>query len=138
MMHALLKDRFNPDVHHESGTLQGFALVPGKNGFKFNPTENVGGHSTNVNNGRISTERTSLSQFADLLARQLNQPAADMTGIKGVFNIAMEYSPDPGTDDSGPSIVTGLREQLGLKIEGRMVPVDILVKDHVEKTPTDN
>ena len=40
--------------------------------------------------------------------------------------------------DVGPSIFTALEEQLGLKLEARKVPGEILVVDHCEKIPTGN
>lgn len=40
--------------------------------------------------------------------------------------------------DSGPTIFTAVQEQLGLKLEARKAPLDMLVIDHIEKTPTEN
>jgi len=37
-----------------------------------------------------------------------------------------------------PTLATALQEQLGLKLEPKKGPVDLLVIDHVEKTPTEN
>jgi uncharacterized protein (TIGR03435 family) len=50
-----------------------------------------------------------------------------MTGIQGFF-----------ARSDGPTIFTALQEQLGLKLEARKVPVEILVIDHVEKVPSEN
>jgi len=40
--------------------------------------------------------------------------------------------------DSGPTLFTATQEQLGLKLEARKAPLDLLVIDHMEKTPTEN
>ena len=52
----------------------------------------------------------------------------------------------PGPGDAGPrlgapetdSATVAIQEQLGLKLEPRKAPADILVIDHLEKTPSEN
>jgi uncharacterized protein (TIGR03435 family) len=69
----------------------------------------------------------------------------DQTGLKGFYDFKFTVeSPDPSTTadsampDSGPSMVTMILEQLGLKLEsGVKVPVEYLVVDHIER-PTEN
>ncbi|SPF51374.1 hypothetical protein SBA4_4630001 [Candidatus Sulfopaludibacter sp. SbA4] len=34
--------------------------------------------------------------------------------------------------------MTGLQEELGLKLESRKMPLDLLIIDHAEKVPTEN
>lgn len=71
--------------------------------------------------------------------RNLDRPIEDRTGMKEKFDLKLEFAPQwPGFDaDSGPSVppslFTALEEQLGLKLEPRAGPVDVLVIDHVER-----
>lgn len=46
--------------------------------------------------------------------------------------------PDLGQQDALPIISSAMEKQLGLKLQAIKVPIDTLVIDHVEKTPTEN
>jgi uncharacterized protein (TIGR03435 family) len=72
------------------------------------------------------------------LSRPLRQPVVNETAIEGAFDIELTYTGDADTNSPLPSIFTALREQLGLRLEPRKVPVEILVIDHLEKVPTQN
>jgi uncharacterized protein (TIGR03435 family) len=65
----------------------------------------------------------------------------DATGLKGSYNFELNWSPDDDRtpllngvpqESTGPSIFTAFQEQLGLKLESRRAPVEVLVIDHVE------
>jgi uncharacterized protein (TIGR03435 family) len=43
----------------------------------------------------------------------------------------------PGVDPSGPTIITALEEQLGLKLRPARAPVVFIVVDHVEPLRSD-
>jgi len=66
--------------------------------------------------------------------------------MSGSYDFTLRWTPDIGTgapsgkegsDAAGPSLFTALQEQLGLKIESRKEPLQVLVIDHVEK-PSEN
>src|ERR1039458_3633727 len=47
--------------------------------------------------------------------------------------------PSVGTPDvNGVSIFTAVQSQLGLKLDTKKGPMDLIVVDHIEKTPTEN
>jgi uncharacterized protein (TIGR03435 family) len=74
------------------------------------------------------------------LARILNQPVIDETGLEGVFDLDLSYTPPNASATEladAPSIFTALEEQLGLKLEPRRAPVVVLVVDHIDR-PTEN
>ncbi len=145
MMQALLAERFKLELHHETRQLPSYALVAEKSGPKIHSVE-VGQPRTVSGPGRLQATRIPMQKLADLLARVMGQPVTDATGLTGVFDFILEWSPvasaeslagvsDPAT---GPSIFTALQEQLGLKLERRKGPVDLLVVDRMEKLPTQN
>ena len=49
-----------------------------------------------------------------------------------------EGHPDAADLEPAPSLLTAVQEQLGLKLDARKSQVELIVVDHVEKTPTDN
>ena len=80
--------------------------------------------------------RNRLSQFAERLAPPLGRPVLDKTGIEGRHWFQLEWK--GGHDGAGrAALLTAVREQLGLELEERRSPVEILVIDHAEK-PSEN
>ena len=150
MMQNLLAERFKLTAHRETKMLSGYALVAGKKGPRLTPSERKDGTSISTGNSRLDGYGMSMANLANTLANQLRGPVADMTGLDGKYDIKLEWSLDDakaGGGDGGdgksapdlrPSIFTALQETLGLKLETRKIPVEILVVDHVERTPTEN
>jgi uncharacterized protein (TIGR03435 family) len=143
MLQTLLADRFKLKFHIETKEMPVYSLVVAKNGLKIKEA-NDDGNGTQIDGDPqhpLSARNISMAGFAGTLSRlqELDRPVIDATGLKGVFNLSLNYSPDDAapSDNAGPSIFTALTEQLGLKLEAGKGPVDILVIDHVEK-PSDN
>jgi Protein of unknown function (DUF3738) len=65
-----------------------------------------------------------------------------MTRLSGLFEIKLDFDMSPAATNeemrSLPTLPEALAEQLGLRVEVRNLPTDIVVVDHVEKTPVDN
>jgi uncharacterized protein (TIGR03435 family) len=145
MIQALLAERFHLAVHRESREMPAYALVVGKSGPKLQQVE-PGGTSMNDNENhnsrQITGERVSMAVLAETLARIVEHPVVDQTGLQGVYRLKLQYTPDnaksDGPDPAGPSIYAALQEQLGLKLQTQKLPVEIIVVDHVERVPTEN
>jgi len=76
------------------------------------------------------------------LTSTLGRPVLDRTGLDGSFDVDVTFTPDNPTVDStdapnAPSLMTAIREQLGLRLESTRAPVDVLVVDRVQP-PTQN
>jgi uncharacterized protein (TIGR03435 family) len=141
MLQALLAERFGLLVHRQTKNMSRYSLAAEKNGSRLRKTESASGITTNIGRGcnRWSGQAT-MTQLTDSLAQQLGAPVADNTGLDGAFQIALDWASDSGNDgDScGPSLMTSLQEQLGLKLSAEKGPVEILVIDHIDRTPTEN
>jgi uncharacterized protein (TIGR03435 family) len=103
-------------------------------------------------NGRTQLDVTheSMGQLADRLSGQVEGQVSDATGLKGRYDITLNWARDrvrpvaaeepagaPG-DNSGPNLFAALEQQLGLKLVQKKGLVEVLVIDHMEKTPAEN
>lgn len=120
----------------------------------------------------LESSGVTMAGLVHLLTNQLRaggepRPVVDMTGLKGSYEVAMEFSladviarartqgmnpaaatagggaagasavPEASDPGGGSNIFAALKK-LGLKLEPRKAPVEQLVVDHAEKTPTEN
>ena len=142
MLRTLLIERFKLAVHRESRMVSGYALVPAKSGLKLQAVQTEELPSSNAGHGHLDAKGFSMKDLAELLARTLDRPVADKTGISGKFNLALDFAEDAdanSSDSARPSIFTALQEQLGLRLtSGEKVSVEVVVVDHIERVPTDN
>ena len=75
----------------------------------------------------------------------LGKPVIDASGLTGRFHYLLTArsvaGPAPASSDASDprhsSLVTALEEQLGLKLEARRTPVDVLVVESIQR-PTEN
>jgi uncharacterized protein (TIGR03435 family) len=74
----------------------------------------------------------------------LDRPVLDQTGLSGTFDFTFEWTPehrgpavDSQGDESGPTLLEALKDQLGMKLESTTGPVDVPVIDHIEM-PSEN
>jgi uncharacterized protein (TIGR03435 family) len=147
MFQALLAERFQLAFHKETHLRPGFALVVDKHGTKLKPTEpnanaadkSAGKVSFRFGGGRIKGSIT-IARLAQLLSGQLHDPVVDETGVQGTYDIdiAWDTDSDPDTPSPTASVVTILRESLGLRLESRKLPVNTIVIDHIKRLPSEN
>jgi uncharacterized protein (TIGR03435 family) len=128
----------------------------GPNGF---PTPPPGNRSwMAIMNGKAAMRghNETAPEMASKLSNQVGHPVTDGTGLTGKYDYTLYWSVSATrgilaatpslTDGSirsadevdGPSLLIAIQEQLGLKLQPQKGQVDVLVLDHVEKTPTEN
>jgi uncharacterized protein (TIGR03435 family) len=95
---------------------------------------------------RIRGANESANDLARRLSFTLNRPIIDRTGLTGRYDYALVFDtpalmpPSPASPDADTPtpIEVVLQEQLGLRLNKRKGSIEILIVDHVEKTPTEN
>ncbi len=108
-----------------------------------------------------------MSTLADALSQFLGKPVVDMTELKGKYQVALDFSmqemlevarrnganipagalggdggrggtPAEAASDPGSSSLFTAVQALGLKLDSRKEPIEVIVVDHAEKMPTEN
>jgi uncharacterized protein (TIGR03435 family) len=80
------------------------------------------------------------------LVRLLNlgvadRPVLDKTGLSAAYDFTLEFNrgaPNGEATLSGESVFTAVQAQLGLRLEPAKGPAEVLVIDHVDKSPSPN
>jgi uncharacterized protein (TIGR03435 family) len=113
-----------------------------------------------IGDNKFVGKKLPMAIVADALARFADRPVVDMTDLKGNYGFSMEFSPEDframmiraaiaqgavlspeavklADASSGDTLFTAV-EALGLKLEPRKAPLEMLVIDQALKTPTEN
>ena len=137
MLRVLLVERFKLVLHHENRELPMYALVLGKGRLRLVADESNEKNSMVINDGRREAKSMNMASLAQMTSLLLRLPVLDMTGLPGYFDFPYEYSLEETARDSAPSIFT-IVEELGLKLESRKAPFDVIVIDDGSRIPTEN
>ena len=86
---------------------------------------------------RLGGSNVTIASMADMFSQRidLGRPISDATGLQRKFDFAIEFVPQSKaeSDPDGPQFDQALRDQLGLKMESRRSPMDIMIIDHIER-----
>jgi uncharacterized protein (TIGR03435 family) len=117
-------------VHREARELPAYSLVLARSGSKLKaaaPDRKSGMADTVGPSGERQTvfEASSLRVLVNMLANTLGSPVVDMTGLDELYDYTFEWP------DAGSSLFASV-DQLGLKLEAKKAPVEVLVMDRAE------
>jgi len=131
-------------------------------------TVSAAGVSLDVGNGsswslvpnRFEGRKLSMSALASGLERFANRPIIDMTGLKGEYDFTFDVNPDDYRlmrirgavaagvwtppqalqmlEGSSSLSISDALAHVGLKLETRKAPLDVIVVDGGRRTPTEN
>lgn len=145
MTQGLLAERFRVQLHRQTKEMPAYVLTVGKNGPKFQESKTDGEMAIDPDRKTmtVTAHRVPVSQLIDMLVRLYQMPVIDETGLTGRYDVsinAAKYIPQSGDRPSDPLslIQDALQDELGLKLEARRMPVDLLIVDHAEKAPVEN
>jgi uncharacterized protein (TIGR03435 family) len=168
MIANLLMERFKMSVHREARQMDLFEMTVAKNGPKFKAyaPQNDPGKDDSPSAGplkrdadgfpvltpgmtmamipghaRVQSQNQNIGWFAEILSNQLRSPVHDATGLTATYDFVFSWSWDEGpgaAGDASADLINQLPAQLGLKMERKKGPVEVLVVDHMEKVPTAN
>ena len=152
MTQTMLADQFKLSVHREEKPMTAYALVRGKKPLKLQPSEGTANgradcHWQPTDAGRV--QRICKNLTMPELARQLpgwgparvDLPVVNPTDLKGGYDFSFEISA-PGVRGDGQTLpsaslaeitIFDALEQLGLKLEQRKLPLQVIVIDHIER-----
>jgi uncharacterized protein (TIGR03435 family) len=152
MIQSLLADRFKLVVHRSSREEKVYELVVKEGGSNMTKAE---GPSKDGRTGlwvergdEITGAASAMPPLVSYLSEQLQRIVIDKTNLKGKYDFVLKWKPDLGTPGGPPpiegnapptsdlserSIFAALQEDLGLRLQSAVDPVEILVIDHVQK-----
>jgi len=183
MVQSLLEERFRLKTHHETREMPIYNLIIAKDGLKMKlssdqtPTDGTGstvGGLPPRGTGRMSlgpagatmtAHAIPMANVIGFLQGQTDRIVVDKTGLKGLYDVQLRFSPEggdfvpgglgppvgvggPGNSMTGrdtpltagepnPSIFTAVQKQLGLRLEPSKGRVQVIVIDSVQK-PSEN
>lgn len=151
MLQKLLADRFQLKFHRENKEMSAYVLAVAKNGPKLtkspgdpNGLPGLFFHAL----GQLYVQNATMKDFTHLMqSAVLDRPVVDQTGIRGRWNFVLKWTPDESqfgglgmkvpapsnAADAPPPLFTAIQEEIGLKLEARKAPVEVMLLDHVEK-----
>jgi uncharacterized protein (TIGR03435 family) len=103
--------------------------------------------------GMLAAGGITMTRIAELLSANAGRIVADRTGLSGLYEFNLTFTPDqipqfpggtpppgmqiPVIDPNGPALLTAVQEQLGLKLDSTRGPVEVTVIDRIER-PTED
>lgn len=138
----LLAERFQLKLTADARVLPVYHLVKASGGARLTPAANQTGTEQRIQNGRGEVIATGarMGSLLMLLSSAVGRPVLDKTGLNGLYDIKLTWTPDgttPPADGTVPTIFLALEEQLGLKLQAATAPVTTYRVDNVRK-PTEN
>lgn len=156
MFRSLLADRFGLAIHNDTQSMTAYVLTEGKRPLLTQSDSNGAGgcepqasDRSATTNGSLLCHNVTMAEFAHILQTYPGyaplrsyvgaNPVADMTGLKGSWDLHIKWTGRGMLNDVGSDAITlfdALDKQAGLKLELGKAPVPVIVIDSVNEKPT--
>jgi len=146
MTRELLAQRLHLVLRREQKVLPHLVLLVGNRGAKMPLAKQDAPPPGTQTRGRIVHPSLPMPVLAQLLSRFERQIVVDLTSLEKPFEVNLQCAPNIGlspADLAGPpsdqpSLFAAVQEQLGLKLESRRSPLEILVVEQATNVPESN
>ena len=149
MMQTLLAQRFKLVCHPETKDMPAYVLTVAKGGHKMKKAESEGEMEVKPGGSNrmvASFSKVTVAQLAEFASSPLQGVVVDQTGLKGGYDFTLDLSQLMGGGDFKPTgiddmitlFIQAAKEQLGIIIEQKKVPAELLIVEHAEKIPVEN
>jgi uncharacterized protein (TIGR03435 family) len=148
MLQALLTERFGLVFHREKREQAVYVLAAGKGGPRLPAAQTDASGMTKLPGPglRLSFQGTTPGQLADFLSSlaAIDRPVLDGSGLEGKYDFTLDLRaaagpwPSEAEREAAPSVSSVLEQQLGLRLDARKQPVEVLVIDRARRTPSGN
>lgn len=136
MLQKVLADRFKLKMHNEMREQPIYTLVVAKGGAKLKPSAHPEAHgSMQWQPGKLQILNGEIDNMLYALSDALGRDVVNKTGLTAHYDIDLTWTPDEAQalPNAGPTLLTSIEEQLGLKLEATRGPVKTYVVDHLER-----
>lgn len=162
MLQSLLAERFKLELVRESHDHAVYALVVDKDGSKLKAADAIATadlprglgpdgkprpvmmYQTLSSGIQLTARSATLATVTEFLSRFMDRPLVDMTGLSGQYELTLPFVPEilpggaiPKFPEPGPTLFDAVKA-LGLKLEARKLPIEMLTVFRAEKTPAEN
>ncbi len=141
MFRNVFADRFGLVVRREKREMGYYGITVAKGGVKMAKTTHPESDldQSGDGHGREMDMRFTANQMSDFALGMnyfADRPLLDETGLPGRFDFVLKWTPDTATageGDQAPGLFTAMQEQLGLRLEAKRGPVEVLAVEKVER-----
>jgi uncharacterized protein (TIGR03435 family) len=143
MLKTLLAQRLDLAGHLGTRPVLVVAMAVAKKGLKVRLDTMASGAFEMIRDGdRVSLRNATFSDLAHFLGADGTR-VFDNTGVKGQFNISLNYKPYVDPNDSSTHAISAAWQeaasrQIGLRFQEKSLSVPVLMIDRVRREPTEN